>query len=257
LQTVSTVWTADGSRGAPSKTVGRGAPSRTVGIGRPARRQTSECGRRRGALFPALSLFFSLGAVSTGGCLRPPAVTAPPSKINHAVLVCADSDQQLFDDIKPRFTRLDISRFAETPECLHGKSAVAEIGHTCLNDETSCSTPEYIDGKPLATPISAYDSVLLFTQLLHGSLSAKAVTKTKVINTGGATTGVVPGGATIPTGGTMAETVIVGSGETDYTGELYVFDPRAGELHLGRRFKNIPAERVHDLMFELLRTREP
>lgn len=204
-----------------------------------------------------LGLALALGVVATGGCLRPPTVTAPPTKLNHEVLVCADSDQDLFDAIKPRFSRLDVSRFADTPECVRGRSAVAEIGHTCLNDETSCTTPEYVDGKPIATPISAYDSVLLFTQLLHGSLSAKTVTNTKVISSGGATTGMGPGGHGTPHGKTVTETDIVGSGETDYTGELYVFDPRPGELHLGRRFKNIPAERVHDLMFELLRTREP
>jgi hypothetical protein len=192
------------------------------------------------------------------GC-APPIPSAPPTKVNRAILVCADSDQEVFDELKPRFTRLDVSRFADTPECLRAKSAALEIGHTCLDSEQDCSTPSYIDGKPIATPASAYDAVLLFPQLIHGSLTAKTVTTTKVVSAGGASGG-LGGQGGVSRGGQHAKTVtendIVSSPETDYTGEVFVFDPRPGQLHLGKRFKNVAPDLVRDLMRELLRSRE-
>jgi hypothetical protein len=182
---------------------------------------------------------------------------APPQPINRAVLICADSDQDLFATLKPRFTKFEVSRMAENPECGRGKSAAAEVGHTCLADEASCTTPRFVDGKPIETPTSAYDLVLLFPQLLHGSLTAKTVTSTHVESAGGASGALGQSGrggrGGGPRGKTVTDTQLVVSPETDYTGEVFVFEPRPGLLHPGLRFKNVATDPLQDKLLGLLR----
>ena len=179
--------------------------------------------------------------------------------LNRAVLVCADSDPELFDELKPKFTRLEVSHFAENPECVRGKSAAGEVGHTCLTDEASCSTPRFVDGKPIETPSSAYDLVLLFPQLLHGSLSAKTVSTTRMVTAGGASGGLGPvtQGRGATRGGARAKNVtdsqVTASPETDYTGEVFSFEPRPGLLHPGKHFKDLAPELLRELLLDLLR----
>lgn len=217
------------------------------------RRERATGSRRAGwqaGLGPAV-----LVAGLAAGC-APPIPDSPPKPINLAVLVCADSDHEMFEPLKARFSRFDVSKFAETPECGHGRSAATEVGYTCLEDEASCSTPRFIDGKPLDTPTSAYDMVVLFPQLLYGSLSAKQVTTTHTVTAEGASNvlGANSGGRR-PTGRgtTVTEHQTINSAETDYTGEVLLFEPRPGLLHPGKRFKNLAAEPLREQLLELLR----
>lgn len=188
------------------------------------------------------------------GC-TPLVPDSPPKPIAKAVLVCADSDHELFEELKAKFSRFDVSKIAETPECTRGRSAASEVGHTCFEDEASCSTPRFIDGKAVDTPTSAYDVVLLFPQLLYGSLSAKQVTTSRTVTAEGASNVLGPQSSRRPTGRgtTITEHQTISSSETDYTGEVFVFEPRPGVLHPGKRFKNIAAEPLRDLLLELLR----
>jgi hypothetical protein len=195
----------------------------------------------------ALPLLLSLGAAC-----GPTVPDAPPQKAALSVLVCADSEPAVFAELKAKYSRLDVSRIADNPECVRGKAAAVEIGHTCIDDELGCTTPSYVDGKPIASPTSAYDSVMLFTQLLHGSLSAKTVTTTRVVTTGAAGAATGGRGSRGSPGKTVTENDIVPTGETDYTGELFLFEPRPGRLHIGKRFRNLAPDRLLDLMRELL-----
>lgn len=203
----------------------------------------------------AAGLFFQLllsgGTMSLSSC-APPVRDTPPSKLTRSVLVCADSDVEIFEPLKSRFTRLDVSRFTRTPECARGALATSEVGRTCLDSESSCSTPRYVDGKPLANSASAYDVVLLLPQLLHGSLSAKVVKPTTLPDAvklayllGGQSDGL---DRTVP-----AEDQLRVSLEIGYSGEVFLFDPRLGQLHIGKRFKDIASERLRDLLRDLLR----
>ncbi len=188
-------------------------------------------------------------------CL-PPVPDTPPKPSKLAILVCADSDHEIFDELKAKFSRFDVSKIAETPECQRGKSAASEVGHTCREDEASCTTPHFVDGKPIDTPTSVYDYVLLFPQLLHGSLSVKQVTTTRSVNNDGVSSSL--GGPNArrppgPRGTTVTDRQIVNSSETDYTGEVFVFEPVPGQLHPGKQFTNIAPEPLRDLLQELLR----
>ena len=214
---------------------------------------------RRQTLASGLCGLTGLGLLAVAPACLPPVPDSPPATIKHAVLVCADSDHDLFAELKPRFTRFEVSNMAENPECTRGKAAAGEVGHTCFADEATCSTPRFVDGKPIETPTSAYDLVLLFPQLLHGSLTAKTVTTTRTVTSGGGP-GALSGGASAGRGAargggrgkTVTENELVASPETDYTGEVLVFEPRPGTLHPGKRFKNLAPEPLRDRLLELL-----
>ena len=47
-------------------------------------------------------------------CL-PPVPDTPPKPSKLAILVCADSDHEIFDELKAKFSRFDVSKIAETP----------------------------------------------------------------------------------------------------------------------------------------------
>lgn len=213
-------------------------------------------GRRRGD--PAVVhrhrpwLWLGLGLLGAG-CM-PPVPDSPPKPIAKAVLVCVDSDQEIFEELKARFSRFDVSKIAETPECTRSRIAAGEVGHTCFEDDASCSTPRFIDGKPVDTPTSAYDVVVLFPQLLYGSLSAKQVTTSRTVTAEGANNVLGAQNGRRPTGRgtTITEHQTISSSETDYTGELFLFEPRPGLLHPGKRFKNIAAEPLRELLLDLL-----
>ncbi len=206
---------------------------------------------RRGWLTAAIC---ALSAAA--GCTQP-VPDSPPKPIAQAVLVCADSDHEIFEELKARFSRFDVSKFAETPECVRARSAAIEIGYSCFEDESSCSTPKFIDGKPLDTPTSAYDMIVLFPQLLYGSLSAKQVTTTHTVTAEGASNvlGANASNSRRPTGRgtTITEHQTINSSETDYTGEVFLFEPRPGLLRPGKRFKNLAAEPLREQLLELLR----
>ena len=208
-------------------------------------RQLTRCG-------PLAAVLCALAAAA--GC-TPPVPDSPPKPIALAVLVCADSDHEMFEELKARFSRFDVSKFAETPECVRARSAAVEIGYSCLEDESSCSTPKFIDGKPLDTPTSAYDMIVLFPQLLYGSLSAKQVTTTHTVTAEGASNVLGANNGRRPTGRgtTVTEHQTINSAETDYTGEVFLFEPRPGLLRPGKRFKNLAAEPLREQLLELLR----
>lgn len=197
-----------------------------------------------------------VGLVLAGPACRPPVPDAPPKPSKLAVLVCADSDHELFEDLKAKFSRLDVSKVAETPECQRAKAAASEVGHTCLEDEASCTTPHFVDGKPTDTPTSVYDYVILFPQLLHGSLSVKQVTTTRSVNNDGVSSSLGgPNARQAPgaRGTTVTDRQVINSAETDYTGEVFLFEPVPGQLRPGKQFKNIAPEPLRDLLQELLR----
>lgn len=210
----------------------------------------------RGARVARGVLGVAAGLLLLGPACLPPVPDAPPKPSKLAVLVCADSDHELFEDLKAKFSRLDVSKIAETPECQRGKAAAAEVGHTCLEDEASCTTPHFVDGKPTDTPTSVYDYVILFPQLLHGSLSVKQVTTTRSVNNDGVSSSLGGPNARRPPGArgtTVTDRQVINSSETDYTGEVFVFEPVPGQLRPGKQFKNIAPEPLRELLLELLR----
>jgi hypothetical protein len=182
----------------------------------------------------------------------------PPPVPSGSVLICAGSNQDVFADLKSEFVRLDVLWEKEAPECLRAQAAVGLNGRPCLQQEQDCSTPRFIDGKPVDTPESPYDHVVLFWTLQHGSLSVKNKTTKETVSSP-ASQAMPPGAGGRRGGGggrggystTKVETIT--SSETGYSGEVFLFEPRPGQLQRGRQFTDLKPSALQDLVRKLVR----
>jgi hypothetical protein len=175
------------------------------------------------------------------------------------LLICAGSNQEIFDELKGELLQLDIRWVSDSPECARAQAAASVAGAGCLEQEQDCRNPQFIDGKPIATAESSYPQLLLFWSLQHGSLSLEShkVQESSgpgpaVSGGGGQRGGRAGGGAGSAGGRSITKVVVTPSGETGYTGELFRFDPRLGQLRSGQRFKDLATPKLLDRVRALI-----
>jgi hypothetical protein len=198
-------------------------------------------------------LYRLLGLLLLGaaGC-PPPLPDAPPqaAPATGRLLLCVGSNQEIFAELQAEFAELAIGWVADLAECGRAYAAAAVAGTACLEQEKDCHNPQFIDGKPTATSDSRYPQLLLFWSLQHGSLSLRSQKVTESTGPGPAVAaGAGQRGGRGPVGGggrSITKVVVTPSAETGYTGELFRFDPRLGQLRGGETFRDLATAKLLD-----------